>query len=294
MCPHGLSPMLKVRVSHQLGGSTGFDRLARSLSSRRSTLGHLVVGGVLAALGLQGGSPEAAAAPCPKGKKHCKGRCIPKRACCTTAQCRPAATGKVCRQRRCVCRPDTKLCQGRCIHPAAACPPQPDAACPPGGGSANRSAWFHFTAQTFTEPNGGPLNAAAIWLRSHSAATVGTYELRLNTVDPVTGVPQHTTLAIAQRPSSQVSYTTFGWVPFTFQSPAQLVPGTRYALVLTMVGGNRDRGACLRTAAAQSLSRRRVLPLRQSFRSFFSASPRGGLRLPDVRRRLGGIGASAR
>lgn len=217
--------------------STRFDTFTRSLTSRRSTLGRLAVGGVLAALGLQGGAREAAAAPCPKGKKRCKGRCIPKRACCTTAQCRPGVTGKVCQRGRCSCRSGAKPCQGQCIHPAAACPPQPAAACRPGGGSVSGYAWYLRAAQTFTEPNGGHLTAAALWMRKFLPTSVGTFELRVTSVDPGTGLPIGAPLAFAERPASEVSGTALDWVAFTFPTPPPLVPGRQYALVLTTRGG---------------------------------------------------------
>src|SRR5690606_28234845 len=79
-----------------------------------------VPGGLLATVALLFGTHEAVAAPCPRGKKRCRQRCIPKRQCCTNGNCRPGVTGKVCRRGRCVCRPGTRRCRGRCI-PATRC-----------------------------------------------------------------------------------------------------------------------------------------------------------------------------
>ena len=70
------------------------------------------------------------AAPCPKGKKKCKTKCIAKNQCCTNANCRPAATHKICRRGRCQCGPGFKPCQARCIPQASCCT---DAQCGPGG-----------------------------------------------------------------------------------------------------------------------------------------------------------------
>ena len=66
------------------------------------------------------GLTETEAAPCPKGKKRCRRRCIPQRHCCTNANC-PKGSGKVCRRGRCVCPPNTKACGRQCIPRAACC-----------------------------------------------------------------------------------------------------------------------------------------------------------------------------
>jgi hypothetical protein len=79
---------------------------------------------------LAGGlNPEAAAAAaCPKGKKRCRKKCVPKKQCCTNAHCRPAVTGRICRNGRCVCPPARpRTCQGRFIARTDCCP-----ACPAG------------------------------------------------------------------------------------------------------------------------------------------------------------------
>jgi hypothetical protein len=114
--------------------SDRFDRLTRSLSSRRSALGGLLGGGIAALLGLRG----AYATHCPAGKKHCRRRCIPKRNCCTHADCRPQVTFRVCRRGHCACpasRP--KFCGGRCV-PAAGCCTSAD--CPAGATCSRRGA----------------------------------------------------------------------------------------------------------------------------------------------------------
>lgn len=127
-----------------------------------------------------------------------------------------------------------KRCGKRCILKKAACPPKPNASCPAGdtnGALAQATSRF---AVTFTEPNGGRLTAAAVRIRSFSSTLPGHFELRLNTVDPATGVPQETTLATARRPRSSVSNTTTEWVRFTFKSPKRLQPGRKYALALSV------------------------------------------------------------
>jgi hypothetical protein len=109
--------------------STTFDRLTRLLSIARSrrSLGF--------GLGLAGallGAETATAAPCPKGKKKCKKRCIPRKHCCTNANCKPKSTGRICRNGRCMCQPKgarPKPCQGRCLPRTACCR---DAQCGPG------------------------------------------------------------------------------------------------------------------------------------------------------------------
>ena len=94
------------------------DALIRSPSSRRAAFR----GGFLAALGLLNITPGVQAATCPRGKKPCKNTCIPKKACCTNASCRPAVTGKVCRKRRCVCPPARpRRCGGRCVPRNGCC-----------------------------------------------------------------------------------------------------------------------------------------------------------------------------
>lgn len=99
-----------------------FDRLTRALSTRRTAIGALFSGGLLTALGLVRTMENVVAAPaCPPGKKRCRGACIPKRFCCTDANCRPKLTGKLCRNGRCACAPGKKLCRGRCIPKRHCC-----------------------------------------------------------------------------------------------------------------------------------------------------------------------------
>jgi hypothetical protein len=94
--------------------ATGFDALARRLGagvSRRRTLGWLGAGSVAAALaGL--GLEEAAAAKCRRGKKKCRGTCIPKSRCCPTKS-------RCCRTRDC---PPGGICtQGKCVTGQGTC-----------------------------------------------------------------------------------------------------------------------------------------------------------------------------
>lgn len=207
-----------------------FDTFTRAIRSRRTALGGLL--GLVAGLA---GLAEVEAAPCPKGKKQCKKRCIPRRRCCTTSQCRPGVTGRICRRGRCICRPGTKPCQGRCIPAAAccgtACPPprQPNAACQPQFNTFLEVSVSFRVAQTFIEPNGGRLTAVELVINNDAAAN-GTYQLDVNTVDAA-GVPQHTTMSSAQVPASQVGGQPVP-VLFTFPTPATLLPGQKYALVL--------------------------------------------------------------
>ena len=210
-----------------------FDSLTRMLSSRRAVNGA-IAGAVAGLLGLARPG-EAAAGPCPKGKKRCGKRCIPKKGCCTSAQCKPRGSGQVCRKHRCVCPAGTKRCRKRCLPRAAACPPKPDASCLPVGVLQTRSFYpIVRMAQTFTEPNGGRLLAADVWVSNYELGPIGTYELRVTTVSPATGAPEATTLALALHPAADVS-TAFNWVHFTFPAPPLLRPGQHYALVLTML-----------------------------------------------------------
>ena len=101
--------------------SERFDRWARTIGSRRAALRGLT-GGVLAVLVGQMVPQDdvTAARRCPAGKKRCRGRCIPRRRCCTTSQC-PRGSGKVCRGGRCLCPAGTKLCGAQCIPVASCC-----------------------------------------------------------------------------------------------------------------------------------------------------------------------------
>jgi hypothetical protein len=212
--------------------SSRFDSLTRMITSRRAVSGALA-GTVVGLLGLAQ-VREVSAARCPKGKKRCGEKCIPKRGCCATNQCRPKSSGKVCKRGRCVCPAGMKRCGKRCLLRPAACPPKPDAFCAPTGGEGFIGGDTRI-AQTFTEPNGGRLIAAKLWIRTPTVAASGTYELRLQTVDPATGVPQQTTLGVTLRSSDDVSNTELVPVRFDFPVPYQLQPGRRYALALSLV-----------------------------------------------------------
>ncbi len=148
-----------------------FDSFTRTITSRRAVSGAIVssVAGLLGLAQIQ----EAAAGPCPPGKKRCRKRCIPRARCCTTAQCKPRNSGQVCRRGHCVCPAGTKRCGKLCLPPAAACPPQPDAFCRSGGGSPIGIPVSQRVAQTFTPPNGGHLTASAMWIRNFSSEPLG-------------------------------------------------------------------------------------------------------------------------
>ena len=96
----------------------------------------------------------------------------------------------------------TKKLRKRGATPGPCSPPPPrgpNAACPADPGVVSGYAWYLYVAQTFTEPNGGRLQAASLWIRNTGPNLSGTYELLVCTVDPATGVPQHgTTQAVAQ------------------------------------------------------------------------------------------------
>lgn len=209
--------------------NTRFDWLARSMSSRRA-FNRALAGAGASLPGLRIIN-DVGAASCPKGKKRCGKKCIPKHRCCTTDQCRPKTSGKVCKKGRCVCPGGKTLCGKRCLLKGAACPPVPDASCEARGQMVDVFPPMR-VAQTFTEPNGGRLTGASLRFRNRSTGTTGTYELRLQTVNPATGVPQETTLGVALRPSNTVSDTALTWVHFSFSNPPKLKPGRQYALVI--------------------------------------------------------------
>lgn len=93
--------------------ATRFDALTRKFSTRRSVLTGLV-GGLATLLGLATAGVNVAAARerCKRGEKRCGKRCIPRRACCTTANCAP---GKICARGQCV------VGQGTCPAGANVC-----------------------------------------------------------------------------------------------------------------------------------------------------------------------------
>lgn len=207
-----------------------FDLLARSFRSRRA-FGGVVAGTVAALIG----STATGAVRCPKNKKRCGATCIPKRRCCTTAECKPKNSGQVCKRGRCVCPGGMKRCGKRCVLKGAPCPPKPSASCAAGGVTTLMNVSQRF-AQVFTEPNGGRLTAVAVRLRNQNATVTGTYNLQLNAVRAGTGMPEETTLALAQRSSASLPDDTLDWVRFDFPSPPQLQPGRQYAIVLSLLG----------------------------------------------------------
>lgn len=235
---------------------SSFDHLTRlvTLVRSRRSLGGVAAGFVAGLLGLT----QATAAPCPKGKKPCKGKCIPKKGCCTTATCRPAVTRRICRKRRCVCHPSTKLCkgrcvdpetpccgpdtkpcEGRCIHPDAACPPAPNAECTVVGTTQSGFPGDLRSVQTFTEPNGGKLTMVELYFARQQADTTGNFLVQINTVDQATGIPQHNTIASVVKPAAEVS-RNLDLVYFTFSDPPTLVPGRKYAILLSWPGEGRS------------------------------------------------------
>ncbi len=238
--------------------SLAFDRLTQLVAAARSrrSLGGTVVGAVAGLLGLV----PAAAAPCPKGKKKCRGKCIPKKSCCTLADCRPATTRRICRKRRCVCHPSTKPCkgrcvdlgtpccgpgskpcEGRCIHPDAACPPAPNAECTAVGTVQSGFPGDLRAVQTFTEPNGGKLTMVELYFARQQADTTGNFLVQINTVNQTTGVPQHNTIASVLKPAAEIP-RNLDLVYFEFSDPPTLVPGRKYAILLSWPG---DAGSFL-------------------------------------------------
>ncbi len=211
-----------------------FDSLTRTIRSRRAVSGA-ITSTVAGLLGLTR-AREAVAAPCPKGKRRCGEKCVPKGGCCKTADCRPVKAGKVCRQQRCVCPAGKKPCGKRCLLKAAACPPKPDAFCLPTGTPPIIFLDVR-AAQTFIESNGGRLFTVILGLRNQPATFTGTYELRLQTVDPATGIPLPTTLGLTQRAAADVSDTELVPVRFDFPVPVPLKPRRRYALMLALGNG---------------------------------------------------------
>jgi hypothetical protein len=103
--------------------SERFDRLARSMSSRRTVLGGSFAA-LLAAAGWDaaGAQPE----PCRPNQKRCGKRCIPKRACCLRIQRR---CGQRCIPKRSCCPGTEKPCNGRCIPAGAVCCPVTEKVC---------------------------------------------------------------------------------------------------------------------------------------------------------------------
>jgi hypothetical protein len=99
--------------------TSGFDSLTRRLAGgasrrwalRRLAVGAMAAGGLAAALAGPG-TEEAAAAKCRRGKKKCRGKCIPKSRCCGSGDCAP---GEFCAKGKCVTG------QGTCAAGADTC-----------------------------------------------------------------------------------------------------------------------------------------------------------------------------
>jgi hypothetical protein len=109
-----------------------------------------------------------------------------------------------------------------------------DAACPgPGGitlGTAFANARF---AQTFTARASGQLVSAQVSI-TKVANTSGDYVATINTVD-ANGVPTNTVLATASIPNSEMPAGELQ-ASFAFPTPAAVVAGTQYALVVSRTG----------------------------------------------------------
>lgn len=110
--------------------SKHFDRLARSLHTRRKMLGGILGGGAVVAGWV---APEPAeGAPrrrrCPRRKKRCRGTCIAKTRCCTNANC---PKGTICDRRgACICPAGLSKCGARCARgEGASCAGLPLTAC---------------------------------------------------------------------------------------------------------------------------------------------------------------------
>ena len=118
---------------------------------------------------------------------------------------------------------------------AATCPDGPN----PGGfaGVAN-DRW----AQTFTPALSGPLTAAQLVVNESNPAFTGDFTVRIATVDA--GVPSNNVLASTVVPESTIpeQETT---ITAVFASPATVVAGQQYALVLTRPGDYTVRGRAL-------------------------------------------------
>jgi hypothetical protein len=120
--------------------ATRFDALTRHLSSRRTVVSGLVGGGIATLLAsLTGGEAGAAPKRCPRGKKKCGNRCIPKKQpCCTQSQKR---CGTKCIPKSHCCTNancgDLKLCaKGKCIVGQGTCTVGANIC--PNGGSSNQ------------------------------------------------------------------------------------------------------------------------------------------------------------
>lgn len=200
--------------------SRQFDGLARAWATGRTRRSVLSMGGggalSLVALGeTDARKKQRRKTPCPPCKKRKKGKCKKKR-----------PNGTTCPEGTCE--------RGRCVAPRG-----PNANCPALAGQLRTYVEGKRVAQTFTEPSGGHLVSASLLLRNwlDDQRSVN-YELRLNTVDQVSGSPQLTTLALSRLSSSQVSNTTPSWVRFPFSNPPRLSAGVQYALVLAIPGSS--------------------------------------------------------
>lgn len=211
---------------------SAFDRLTKTLTEPRSRRGvSHILGGVAIgeALGLLGVAESTARKkkPCPPCKTRKKGKCkgkLPDGSPCS---------GGTCRSGDCVAA----------VPPPTTSPRKPNASCnvaSSGNIFVYKSAAADLRyAQTFTEPNGGQLTAAGVVLYNVNDQA-GEYLLQLNTVDS-SGTPTSNTIASATRPSSQVGRNA-DVVWFSFATPATVVAGRQYALVLSVNAGGVQGG----------------------------------------------------
>jgi hypothetical protein len=105
--------------------ATRFDAMTRTLSSRRTVLTGVVGGGLAALLSLTtAGDAGAEPKRCPRGKKKCGRRCIPKgQACCTRTEKRCGtkciAKSKCCKDAD--CGPRMLCAKGQCVIGQGTC-----------------------------------------------------------------------------------------------------------------------------------------------------------------------------
>lgn len=110
-----------------------------------------------------------------------------------------------------------------------------DATCPTSGGSGSSNDGNVRFAQTFTALASGPLVKAELLVEKEAGST-GDFILRLSVVDG-SGFPTNDVLAVSVAADASVP-DGVSTVTFSFASPATVVAGTEYALVLTRPGGD--------------------------------------------------------
>lgn len=108
-----------------------------------------------------------------------------------------------------------------------------DASCQPTPDTGQAGAKF---AQTFTALHTGKLTTATM-KTNKPAGTTNDYLMEIRTVDG-SGVPTATVLASASVPAAGLPDDTWADITTTFSSPASVVAGQQYALVLSRPGSN--------------------------------------------------------